>query len=153
MDSRVPSAAGSAAGNGDRDELVFPFGDGGCFGCSKTNDAGLQLRFFRTGDEIAVRHRIPDRFHGAPGIAHGGIVATILDEASCAAAVFVAGTRVVTGELTVRYERPCPVERELDVRARIISASHARYLEIEAEIFVDGVRSVRSTGKFFRQQV
>ena len=132
-------------------EIVFPFGDGGCFGCSKSNPDGLQLRFFRDGDEVTAAYTVPDRFHGAPGIAHGGIVATILDEFSCAAAVSLAGTRVVTGELQVRYEKPCPVEREFRVRARILGAEHARYLVIEAEISIDGERLVRSTGKFFRQ--
>lgn len=134
------------------EEVTFPFGDGGCFGCSKSNPDGLHLRFFRRGDEVTAAYTVPDRFHGAPGIAHGGIVATILDEFSCAAAVALGGTRVVTGELQVRYERPCPVERELTVRAAIRSTDHARYLVIEAEIFLDGERLVRSTGKFFRQE-
>lgn len=132
-------------------ELSFPFGDGGCFGCSKSNPDGLRLRFFRSGDEVTATYTVPDRFHGAPGITHGGIVATILDEFSCAAAVFLTGTRVVTGELQIRYERPCPVERELSVRARVRSAEHARYLVIEAEVHLDGRRLVHSTGKFFRQ--
>ena len=137
--------------------MSFPFGDGGCFGCSKSNPHGLQLRFFRRGAEgsdsarIVGTCRVPDRFHGAPGITHGGIVATILDEFSCAAAVFIAGVRVVTGELSVRYERPCPVECDIEVRSRITDDSHSRYLVIEAEMFVEGKRVVVSTGKFFRQ--
>jgi acyl-coenzyme A thioesterase PaaI-like protein len=133
------------------DELFFPFGDGGCFGCSKSNGDGLHLRFFRSGDEVCATYTIPDRFHGAPGIAHGGIVATILDEFSCAAAVFLAGTRVVTGELRIRYERPCPVSRELRVRAHVANTSHARYLEVEAQIELDGERLAASSGKFFRR--
>jgi uncharacterized protein (TIGR00369 family) len=134
------------------DELVFPFGDGGCFGCSKSNPAGLQLRFFRapSGDEVRGSVLVPDRFHGAPGVVHGGIVATILDEFSCAAAVHLGGSRVVTGELTVRYQAPCPVGTGLEARARVRDASHARYLVIEAEIGKDGKTLVRSTGKFFR---
>jgi acyl-coenzyme A thioesterase PaaI-like protein len=135
------------------DEVFFPFGDGGCFGCSKSNPDGLQLRFFREGDEVTAAYTVPEKFHGAPGIAHGGIVATILDEFSCAAAVCLAGTRVVTGELQIRYEKPCPVERSIHVRARILDSSHSRYLVIEAEITLDDVRLVRSSGKFFRQPV
>lgn len=134
-------------------ELIFPFGDGGCFGCSPTNPAGLHLHFYRggdEGDEIVSTYTVPDRFHGAPGIAHGGIIATILDEFSCAAAVFLAGSRVVTGELKVRYERPCPVEVELAVKARVTDASHARYLVIEAWVERDGTRLAGSTGRFFR---
>lgn len=141
-----PGAAEEAA-----TELFFPFGDGGCFGCSKSNADGLHLRFFRNGDEVTATYRVPGRFHGAPGITHGGIVATILDEFSCAAAVHLASTRVVTGELLVRYEKPCPVETDLTIRARIVGSDHARYLVVEAEIEKEGLRLVRSTGKFFRQ--
>lgn len=131
-------------------ELFFPFGDGGCFGCSKSNPDGLQLRFFRDGDQVCGSYVVPDRFHGAPGVAHGGIVATILDEFSCAAAVHLAGSRVVTGELTVRYERPCPVEKAIVVSARVVSTEHPRYVEIESAIHLEGQRLVRGTGKFFR---
>lgn len=143
--TRSPSSAAPL------EELFFPFGDGGCFGCSKSNPDGLHLRFFRDGEEVTGTCMVPDKFHGAPQIVHGGIVATILDEFSCAAAVALAGSRVVTGELQVRYERPCPVERPLAVRARIVSTDHPRYIVIEAEIHQDGARVVRSSGKFFRQ--
>lgn len=146
MDSTSP-----AAGPDRAEELRFPFGDGGCFGCSRSNPDGLQLRFYRDGNEVSAAYTVPDRFHGAPGVAHGGIVATILDEFSCAAAVFLGGHRVVTGELSIRYEKPCPVETEVRVRARIADATHARYLVVEAEIELDGTRLVKSTGKFFRQ--
>ena len=129
-------------------DLTFPE-DGGCFGCSPANTSGLQLRFRRRGDRVMTRCRIADRFHGAPGIAHGGIAATILDEASCAAAVFLADQRVVTGELTVRYERACPVETPLDVIASISDRTHPRFWVIEAEIHHDGARLARSSGKFF----
>lgn len=131
-------------------EIFFPFGDGGCFGCSKSNPDGLQLRFFRDGDEVVGDYVVPDRFHGAPGVAHGGIVATILDEFSCAAAVHLSGSRVVTGELSIRYERPCPVEKEVRVSARIVSDGHPRYIEIESAIHLGGERLVRGVGKFFR---
>ena len=70
----------------EEQDLTFPQ-DGGCFGCSPANPAGLQLRFRRRGDRVVARYVIDDRFHGAPGIAHGGIAATIFDEASCAAVV------------------------------------------------------------------
>ena len=97
-------------------------------------------------------YRIPDRFHGAPGIAHGGIVATILDEVSCAAAVFVIDRRVVTGELVVRYQRPVPVEVSLEIDAEIVGEAHPRYVEIEARVREGGVLLARSRGKFFYQE-
>jgi acyl-coenzyme A thioesterase PaaI-like protein len=132
-------------------ETVFP-DDGGCFGCSPTNPHGLGLRFRRVGETIHVRTTIPDHFHGAPGIAHGGIVATLLDEISCAVAAFVLDHRVVTGELTVRYERPVPVETSLELRAHTASRTHPRYVVIAAEVRRNGERLAHSTGKFFYQQ-
>ena len=132
-------------------ELVFP-DDGGCFGCSQANARGLRLRFRRHGDEIRVRHAVPDHFHGAPGVVHGGIVATLLDEVSCAVVAFVLDHRVVTGELTVRYERPVPVEVPLDLAGRVASRAHPRYVVIEGDVSHEGVRLARSTGRFFYQE-
>ena len=129
--------------------LTFP-ADGGCFGCSASNAQGLRLTFRRRGDSVRVRHTIADHFHPAPGIAHGGIVATLLDEVSCAAVFFVRGQMVVTGELSVRYERPCPVGRALDLEAQV-TGEHARYLVVEAVLCEDGQVLARSHGKFFPQ--
>jgi acyl-coenzyme A thioesterase PaaI-like protein len=129
------------------EELTFP-ADGGCFGCSAANPHGLQMRFRRRGDAIVAHYAVAERFHGAPGIAHGGIVAAMMDEISCAAAVFVRDQRVVTGELSVRYRRPCPVERPLELEARV-TGEHPRYLVIEADLRRDGEMLAHSTGKFF----
>jgi acyl-coenzyme A thioesterase PaaI-like protein len=129
-------------------ELTFPE-DGGCFGCSPSNPAGLGMRFRRVRDRVVARHTIADRFHGAPGVAHGGIVATLLDEVSCAAIHFIADRWVMTGELSVRYERPCPVEAPLEIGAAITDRTHPRYWVVEAEIHHGGTRVARSRGKFF----
>jgi acyl-coenzyme A thioesterase PaaI-like protein len=128
-----------------------PIPDVGCFGCSPTNRDGLGLRFERLGDAVYSACRIPERLHGAPAIAHGGIVATILDEVSCVAALALEGSWVVTGELSVRFSRPCPVETDLEASARI-TGSHPRYLVVEAEIRLNSVVLARSSGKFFPQQ-
>jgi acyl-coenzyme A thioesterase PaaI-like protein len=130
------------------DILRFP-SESGCFGCSSENTAGLQLAFRRRGDEIRSDCVIDDRFHGAPGIAHGGIVATVLDEISCAAVFFMRGRHVVTGEIAVRYEQPCPVDVPLLFRARITDETHAKYAVVVSEAVRDDAVLARSTGKFF----
>jgi uncharacterized protein (TIGR00369 family) len=130
-------------------ELRFPM-DGGCFGCSPSNPAGLRLAFRRRGDAVLTRYAIPERFHGAPGIAHGGIVATVLDEVSCATVFFLHDRPVVTGELAVRYHRPCPVGTVLEASARV-TGEHPRYAVVEAELRDGDTVLARSTGKFFFQ--
>jgi len=134
----------------ERSEEILRFPpESGCFGCSTQNVAGLQLTFRRQPDGILSPYTIPDRFHGAPGIAHGGIVASIFDEISCAAVFFTHGCHVVTGELNVRYERPCPVETPIEFRARIVDDTHRRYAVVESEALREGVVLARSSGKFF----
>jgi len=122
--------------------------DHGCFGCSVSNAAGLQLRFRRRGELIVADYEIAERFQGAPGIAHGGIVATLLDEISCAAAAVLRNRHVVTGELSVRYRRPCPVAVPFALTAKV-TAEHSRYFSVEAELRRAGELLARSTGKFF----
>jgi acyl-coenzyme A thioesterase PaaI-like protein len=134
----------------ETDELRFPL-DGGCFGCSPSNPAGLRMTFRREGDRIVARYTIPDQFHGAPGIAHGGIVAALLDEVSCAAIHFLRGRFVVTGELSVRYRAPCPVEQPLVLGAWFVAEGHVRYAVVDADVRQDGVVVAHSTGKFFYQ--
>ena len=134
------------------DEYPIVFSpDGGCFGCSSSNPAGLQLSFRRRGALVVADAVIAERFHGAPGIAHGGIIATMLDEVSCAAAAAIRDTHVVTGELSVRYRRPCPVEAPLTLTARV-TGDHPRYLVIEAELRRADELLAQSTGKFFFTQ-
>ncbi len=122
--------------------------DGGCFGCSPSNPSGLRMRFRRRGDSIVAEYAVPERYHGAPGVAHGGVVATMLDEVSCCAAYFLRGAHVLTGELTVRYEKPCPVEVEVVAAAWIVE-ERARYLIIDGRVARGDVVLARSTGKFF----
>ncbi|HTL84403.1 MAG TPA: PaaI family thioesterase [Acidimicrobiia bacterium] len=71
-------------------------------------------------------------FEGAPGRAHGGIVAAAFDDVTG----FVIGQLQepsFTGELTVRYIAPVPVDTPLEMRARLVGRER-RKLFIEAEL-------------------
>lgn len=134
----------------ERDDEILRFpAESGCFGCSTSNPAGLQLMFRRRDGGVVSSYTIPDRFHGAPGIAHGGIVASIFDEISCAAVFFTRGRHVVTGELNVRYQLPCPVETLIEFHARIVDDTHPRYAIVEAQALNGSSILARSSGKFF----
>ena len=75
----------------------------------------------------------------------------LVDEASCAAAFFTRGTYVVTGQLAIRYRRPCPTGVPLHVHARVV-ADEGRYFTVVAEMRADGDAEVRtsSEGRFYR---
>ena len=132
---------------GDRIYLRFP--PSGCFGCSPTNPAGLRLRFFREGDRIVCEESIDARYDGGPGVVHGGIQAVLFDEVMCAVMVFLDGGYVVTGEITVRYEKPCPSKVPIRVSAWI-DERRPKYAIVRGEIHgPDGMLRTRASGRFF----
>ncbi len=104
-----------------------------CFGCGPNHDIGLRVRTFRAAGEVLSPIIVPRRFEGPPEGAHGGIVAAYLDEVLAGAAVGHTGRPHWTGELSVRYVKPTPVERPLLGRARAGKQSE-KYLDLEATL-------------------
>lgn len=103
-----------------------------CFGCGLRNVAGLRLVFRLEGEEIVTEFTPDARFQGFPGMVHGGILATLLDETLSRTAT-VEGRWMMTGRLEVRYRRAAPVGRALRVAARAVS-SRARMVSAAGEI-------------------
>ncbi|MBV8434534.1 MAG: PaaI family thioesterase [Candidatus Eremiobacteraeota bacterium] len=96
-----------------------PFDDGNCFACGPENPIGLHLHFDRDENEgVRARAVLASQFQGWRGIAHGGIVMALLDEAMAHAAGF-AGHRGVTASVNVRFRKPVPLERPIVMRGRV----------------------------------
>jgi uncharacterized protein (TIGR00369 family) len=97
----------------------IPFDDGNCFACGPENPIGLHLHFERD-DVEGVRSNaiLASQFQGWRGIAHGGIVMALLDEAMAHAAGF-AGHRGVTASVNVRFRRPVPLEQPIVMRGKV----------------------------------
>lgn len=87
-----------------------------CFGCGPENPVGLHLVFVRDGDLVRAAITLPPEHEGAPGLAHGGIVASILDDMS-GAIPRVLGQRAVTAKLEVDFAAPVVIGRPLDAEA------------------------------------
>lgn len=119
----------------------------GCFICGSGNPIGLKVKPCR--DESAKRAwltvTIPDEFQGWEGIAHGGIVAALLDEVSAYAGMSVS-KQIVTGELTVRYLKPVPIGREITVTAHVREQVR-RSIMVEAALTCQGEMLARSEAK------
>lgn len=86
-----------------------------CFVCGVDNERGLHMRFYQEApDEVSAEITLPEDYQGYPGVAHGGIVAAMLDEIAGRAAMEEGARRfMVTGSLKVRYHKPVPVGRPL----------------------------------------
>jgi hypothetical protein len=56
-----------------------------CFGCGGANARGMKLTFEQDGNTKRIRgaFKLAAEYQGGPGFIHGGIIATVLDEAGC----------------------------------------------------------------------
>ena len=103
----------------------------GCFGCGPANQRGVQLRVRLEGDLAVSDLRLDPWLGGGPGVAHGGILASFLDEimGHLALAHRVAA---VTASFEIRFLRPVPIGTVLRGEAWL-ARRDGRKLWIEAE--------------------
>ncbi|MEV6774171.1 PaaI family thioesterase [Nocardia sp. NPDC051030] len=124
-------------------EGPFPPHHGGCFGCGPSNPASPRIVFERRGDAVRGTFTMDERHQGAPGVAHGGIIAAALDEAS-GAVLMPLRLPAVTVKLDVSFSSPARLHQELIVTS-VLSARAGRKLFIDTEL-TDG-DTVIATGR------
>lgn len=108
--------------------------DHNCFGCGTLNTGGLHLTMYPNSDGNGVwAPFVPAaRFEGYPGMIHGGIVCTVLDEVM-AWSLYREQIWAVTGQLQVRYRQPVPVGDRLRAIGTI-ARNRGRVIETRGEI-------------------
>lgn len=87
-----------------------------CFGCGPNNLEGMRLKFFRDQERFVCNFRLGRRYTGPPGHCHGGIIATILDEAMSKLSK-LRDVIAATSSMTVEYLRPVPLHKKLRVES------------------------------------
>ena len=118
-----------------------------CVVSGDANPMGLDIQFFREGDEAVSRAVLGPAFEGAPNRAHGGVVAAVFDDLM-GFVLTIHESPAYTAELTVRYKRPTPVGEEIEFRARLVER-RGRRLDIQAEaIDKSGTKIATATGLF-----
>ena len=111
-----------------------------------TNPISAEFEAEIVGNEAVVRTTLGTAYEGAPGRSHGGMVAALFDDFT-AFVLPLAKTAAYTGEITVRYHRPVPIETPLEFRSRIVS-HEGRKLRVTGECLVEG-QVVASTEVLF----
>ena len=107
----------------------FRFEPHNCFACGALNTHGLHLELHVDGERCWTDLALPSNFQGWDEIAHGGIVATILDEVM-AWSLVDHDNWGLTARLTIDFTRPVPLDRPIhaegwvtDVRRRLITTA------------------------------
>ena len=104
-----------------------------CFGCGQTNSTGLRLEFLLSEDgSVVALPTVSDSFEGHPGYLHGGVIATLLDEAM-SKAVRARGVVAMTRHLEIDYLRPVPSGTPLRLEGRVVR-SEGRKLWVESSV-------------------
>ncbi len=125
---------------------IRALGDNYCFACGLDNPYGLKLDFRIEGDCYVARKTLAREYQSYTGVAHGGIVSTLLDEAMGGYLVAL-GEKAVTGRLTVRYRHPTPIGEELRVTGRVVER-RGRFYRMKAEVaLADGTVTAEGTAE------
>lgn len=86
---------------------------GFCFGCSSKNEHGLKLKFWPSKRGCFSYYTIPEYLCGYEKIAHGGIIATLLDEVAAWSIGRIILRFGITKESRIKYLKPVPIGMEV----------------------------------------
>lgn len=107
-----------------------------CFGCGE-NPYGLGLDFSEDGEWAVAKTRLDENYQGFQHIAHGGIVAVLLDEAAGWAIMLKEDIVAPSYDLHVEIRKPVPLEKELLIKGRILDSRHTIFTT-KAQVLKDG---------------
>jgi uncharacterized protein (TIGR00369 family) len=119
-----------------------------CFGCGRANPVGLHLDFLLAEDGTVVCNAaIPDTYEGPQGYVHGGIIATLLDEAM-SKSVRARGYTAMTRHMEVDYLRPVPSGAPIRLEGHLTHNEGRKHWAQARILSVDGTELARSKGLF-----
>ena len=133
---------------GADEDVAFEIAPHNCFACGELNRHGLQLRMHLTANGSWTEVTLDERFEGWAGIAHGGILATLADEAM-AWSLFSDDHIGLTASLAIDFRRPAPVGRPLRAEGWITDRRRLRY-ETAARVvdFTSGALVAEASGVY-----
>lgn len=120
-----------------------------CFVCGRDNPASLDVHFFRDGGRVLCDWNPQEKHLGYRDRVHGGVVATILDEAMSWAPAQEWRRMGYSIELAVKYRQPVPSGRTCRVEAEAVEVK-SRFARTTGRILApDGGVCAEATGVYF----
>jgi acyl-coenzyme A thioesterase PaaI-like protein len=121
-----------------------------CFGCGPANEQGLRIRSFEDGDALVASWQAQKHHQAFPGVLNGGIIGALLDcHLNWTAVMYLMKQRgltaappTVTADYAIALKRPCPVDKPVQLRARVVEANGPKVI-VEGTLEADG--KVRAT--------
>lgn len=127
-----------------------------CFACGYANSSGLNSKFYTMENDLLVALFCPlDEHQSYPGRLHGGLSATILDEAIGRAINTDAASDIwgVTVKFSTRFRKPVPLETELKIVCRITRETRRTFDGEGVILLPDGTVAVEGSGTYMKMQL
>jgi acyl-coenzyme A thioesterase PaaI-like protein len=133
-----------------------------CYGCGRLNEHGLKIKSFWDGDESVCIHQPGAEHMSIPGVAYGGLIASLIDchsTGTAAAAKYRSENRemdtspplrFLTASLHVNFLFPTPLTGPIEVRSRVKEVK-GRKVVIESRLIAGG--KICATGEVVAVQV
>lgn len=121
----------------------------GCIVCGRDNPHALNLQLQvdpQTG-RVCVEFTPRQEHIGFQGVIHGGVIATVIDEAMVWAATWSGRRFCVCGEMSVRFRQSATVGQALLITAQIES-TRTRLIQTTAEVRAGETLLATATGKY-----
>ncbi|MEO9475342.1 MAG: PaaI family thioesterase [Cyclobacteriaceae bacterium] len=139
---------------GNRDYFQDHMPENVCFGCGK-NHEGLNIKSYWDGDEAVCCWDSEEKYHGWANLLNGGVLATLVDCHCMGTAMAHAYKienrdldsdpvyRYATGTLTVKYLKPTPNDKTVELRARIVEVKNRKTV-LRCEVFSEGIQTAEA---------
>lgn len=122
---------------------------GNCFGCSPTNEHGLKLTFTHVPGYCYAKYKISSEYCGFETMSHGGIVATLLDEAAGWTIMTNLLRFAFTVEANIKFLKPVPLNTTLIIVGKIES-EEGQNLFMKSSIYLEnGLLLAQMSSKWF----
>ncbi|MGH2831015.1 MAG: PaaI family thioesterase [Actinomycetota bacterium] len=119
-----------------------------CFGCGAEHPTGLHITMSGGGDRVEGSFVVAEHHQGAPGLAHGGVIAAAMDE-GMGFLLHLLAAPAVTAHLEIDYRKPVPVGSELRM-AGVLDKVEGRKIFARMTGTVDGVVVVEAKALYLK---